>query len=187
MFSPLVERALRTAIAAHAGQLRKGLEPVPYATHSVHVALILARAGLDEVVIAAGLLHDVVEDCEGWTGARVEREFGADVARIVVELTEDKSRSWSERKQHGVEKIASLSAPALAVKAADKLHNLATLVADLRVAPDPARIWERYTGGRERTLEMSARLVAAIEPRVRPELARPLREALRELQALARG
>ena len=187
MFSALVEQALRSAIAAHEGQMRKGLEPVPYVTHSFHVALILARAGLDEVVIAAGLLHDVVEDCEGWTTARVEREFGAEVARIVAELTEDKTRSWGERKQGQIDAVATLSAPALSIKAADKLHNLATLAADLRAAPDRELVWQRFSGGRERTLEMSARLVAELEPRLQPELARALREALRELQALALG
>jgi len=187
MFSPLVERALRTAVAAHEGQLRKGHAPVPYATHSIHVALILARAGLDEVVIAAGLLHDVVEDCEGWSEARIEQEFGSEIAGIVAELTEDKSQGWTERKQGGIDSIASMSAPALSVKAADKLHNLATLVADLRTAPEPELVWKRYTGGKQRTLEMSARLVAELEPRVQPELGRGLREALRELQALARG
>jgi (p)ppGpp synthase/HD superfamily hydrolase len=187
MFSAQVERALRSAIAAHEGQLRKGLEPVPYVTHSFHVALILARAGLDDVVIQAGLLHDVVEDCEGWSIARVEQEFGAGVARIVAELTEDKSQGWTERKQGQIDGIAALSAPALAIKAADKLHNLATLAADLRAASDPELVWKRFSGGRERTLDMSARLVAELEPRVQPALGRSLREALRELQSLARG
>ncbi len=187
MFSPAVERALRAAVSAHEGQLRKGLEPVPYVTHSFHVALILARAGLDEVVLQAALLHDVVEDCEGWSLARVEREFGPDVRQIVAELTEDKTQTWHERKQGGIEKIASMSAPAISIKAADKLHNLATLAADLRAAADPELVWQRFHGGRERTLEMSTRLVAELEPRVQPELARSLREALRELQTLARG
>jgi hypothetical protein len=48
-------------------------------THCVHVALVLARLGYDDAVIAAGILHDVVEDCEGWTLERIEREFGAEV------------------------------------------------------------------------------------------------------------
>jgi len=187
MFSPAVERALRTAIAAHEGQVRKGLERVPYVTHSFHVALILARAGLDEVVIQAGLLHDVVEDCEGWSLERVEAEFGSDVRRIVAELTEDKRLSWDVRKQDGIRRIASMSSSALSIKAADKLHNLATLAAELRAAPDPQQVWERFTGGRVRTLEMSARLVDELEPRVQPELGRGLREALRELQSLARA
>lgn len=186
MFSPALERALRTAIAAHEGQLRKGLEPVPYVTHSFHVALILARAGMDEVVLQAGLLHDVVEDCEGWTLERVERDFGPEVRRIVGELTEDKTQGWDERKQGQIDALQSMSASALSIKAADKLHNLATLAAELRSAPDPAQVWKRYTGGKQRTLEMSARLVAELEPRVQPALARSLHLALQELLAVAR-
>lgn len=186
MFSAGVERALRAAFDAHAGQRRKGLDEVPYATHACHVALILARAGLDETVIQAGLLHDVVEDCPGWSFERVEREFGAEVRALVAELTEDKTRSWEERKRWQVEHVARMSAAALAVKAADVLHNLETLGADLRLAPDSSAVWERFRGGRVRTLARSAELVGALEPRVPVALAGALRGALNELERLAR-
>jgi (p)ppGpp synthase/HD superfamily hydrolase len=185
MFSPDVERALRVAIAAHDGQVRKGNEPVPYVSHPFHVALILARLGYDDAVVEAGLLHDVVEDCEGWTIDRIEAEFGADVRGIVAELTEDKSRSWEVRKRDGIDRVARLSPAALAVKAADKLHNLESLLADLRAGPDHARVWARYKGGRERTLEMSSALVRALESRGDPRLTRPLREALDAIVAIA--
>jgi (p)ppGpp synthase/HD superfamily hydrolase len=185
MFSHDVERALRVAVSAHDGQLRKSLEPVPYATHPFHVALILSRLGFDATVIQAGLLHDVVEDCEGWTHERVEREFGSEVRAIVAELTEDKSKSWEERKRTGIEHVARMSPPALAVKAADKLHNLQCLVADLRSTDDHARVWKQFKGGCDRTLSMSASLVAALEPRVDPRLARALRATLQELTELA--
>ena len=79
MFSSVVEKALRVSVAAHAGQFRKGSERVHYATHPMHIALMLAKWGFDEDVIAAGLLHDVVEDCEGWTLPRIEEQFGAHV------------------------------------------------------------------------------------------------------------
>ncbi|HUR27951.1 MAG TPA: HD domain-containing protein, partial [Planctomycetota bacterium] len=59
-----MERALHVAIAAHAGHSRKGDDSSPYVTHPMHVALMLARFGLDDEVIAAGLLHDVAEDCD---------------------------------------------------------------------------------------------------------------------------
>ncbi len=71
MFSPDVERALRMAQEAHSGQKRKGDGSVPYIVHPIHAALILARAGADEITILAGVLHDVVEDCEEWTLERV--------------------------------------------------------------------------------------------------------------------
>ena len=101
MYSPLVEKALGIALAAHDGQLRKA-STEPYIVHPLHVALILARWGQEDDVIVSGLLHDVVEDCDGWDLARVEREFGRHIAHVVGELTEDKSKSWEERKDGSV-------------------------------------------------------------------------------------
>ena len=129
---------------------------------------------------------DIVEDCDGWGHERVEREFGADVRSIVAELTEDKSLGWEERKQAGIDHAHAMSPPALAVKAADKLHNLRTLIADLRTGASPERVWARFRGGRERTLMLSRALVAELEPRVEARLGRALREAIDELERLAR-
>src|SRR5262245_12532261 len=98
MYSEGLEHALRAAEAAHRGQMRKGSD-VPYVTHPIHCSILLARLGYSDAVLQAALLHDVVEDCDGWTIARVEREFGPDVASIVAELTEDKTKSWEERKR----------------------------------------------------------------------------------------
>lgn len=186
MFSAALERALRVAFEAHAGQTRKGRESVPYATHSAHVALILARRGADETALAAALLHDVAEDCPAWSVARIEREFGADVAGVVAELTEDKSRSWEERKRHQVEVVPALSPRALLVEAADKLHNLRTLAADLAGAQDRELVWRRFRGGRERTLAISRELVTALGARLPADFARELGAALDELECAAR-
>jgi (p)ppGpp synthase/HD superfamily hydrolase len=185
MFSPEVERALRASLLAHEGQLRRNEDPVPYVTHPFHVALILARLGLDDVVLQAGLLHDVVEDCPDWTFERVEREFGAEVRSVVAELTEDKTRSWEERKRAAIDHVMRMSPRALAVKAADKLHNLRTLLDDLERADEPERVWSRFRGGRDRTLATSAELVLVLAPRVDPRLASALREALSRVQARA--
>lgn len=185
MFSAGVERALRVAFAAHEGQVRKGRDPVPYVLHPVHVAIMLARLGMDEAVVQAGVLHDVVEDCEGWTVERIEADFGARVAGIVGELTEDKSKSWDERKQAAVDHVAHMSEEAAAVKACDKLHNLQSLLAALESAEDASDVWSRFRGGRERTLEMAERLVAALETRLEPRIVGPLRETLTALTASA--
>ncbi len=135
------------------------------------------------VVAKAGLLHDVVEDCDSWTIERIEVEFGPAVRDIVAQLTEDKSQSWEARKRDGIERVARLSAAALAVKAADKLHNLESLLAELRASDDHARVWARYNGGRERTIAMSSELVRALEARADPRIARPLRKTLDEILA----
>lgn len=181
MFSPEIERALHVAQVAHEGQTRKGSD-TPYIVHPTHVALLLARAGADEVTIQAGILHDVVEDCDDWTLERIEREFGARVRALVAELTEDKDLDWEARKESAVDHVPHMSANAALIKAADKLHNLSTLLADVRAAADPTDVWRHFTRDAEQTLEMSRALVDALAERVDRSLARALRNTLAELR-----
>jgi hypothetical protein len=79
-----------------------------------------------------------------------------------------------------------MSADARAVKAADKLHNLRTLAAELEAARDRSRVWSRFNAGRERTLTMSRELVDALAPRVEPRLRKALRAAMAEVERLGR-
>ena len=186
MFSAGIERAIEAALEAHAGQVRRGGDS-PYVVHPLHAAFMLARLGLPEVAIQAALLHDVVEDSERWDLPRVEREFGAEVAAVVAQLTEDKSGTWEERKREGVARVAGMCDAAVAVKAADKLHNLSTLSLALWRAEDRDAVWARFRGGRERTLAMAAELVDALAPRAPAPLGRALRAALAELERAAAG
>lgn len=179
MFSHAIERALAVAISAHAGQSRKCAAPVPYVVHPLHVALILARWGQDDDVIVAGLLHDVVEDSPTWTSEHIEREFGRHVAHLVAELTEDKSKPWEERKRAQIDHVPHMSPQAATVKAADKLHNLQSLAAELRQCASPDDVWAQFRRGREKTLAMSNELVEALTTRVEPKVAKALRNALR--------
>ena len=80
----LIERAFNLANTAHKGQNRKSGEP--YIRHPVAVATIVAKQGLDDVAVAAALLHDAVEDT-GVELDQLEREFGAELARIVDGVT----------------------------------------------------------------------------------------------------
>lgn len=189
MFDPDTERAIRATLTAHAGQRRKSDDGTPYVAHPFHVALILARLGFPPRILQAALLHDVVEDCDGWTIARVEREFGAAVASVVAELTEDKSRTWDERKRAQIVDAPRLSRDALAVKSADKLHNLRTLAEDLERATDVDTVWAKFRAGRERTLSMSRELTDVLAARCDVRIAVALREAMRavEVAAMPRG
>lgn len=135
-FSALVERALRVAAAAHAGQPRKG-SGVPYVSHVAGVALILERAGWsDEHVLAAAILHDVVEDT-GVTLDSLSAEFPAAVVRLVAALSETKTdttggkRPWEQRKRDHIEQLRNAPVEACAIALADKLHNLETMLLDL--------------------------------------------------------
>ena len=181
-----MDRALQVAIEAHSGQLRRGSD-APYAVHPVQVALALARMGAASYVIQAGVLHDVVEDCDEWTAERLEAEFGSEVHAIVAELTEDKSKSWFERKQTGVDHVAHMGERALAVKAADKLHNLSSLLADLRAVDHPDEVFRHFTASGPETLAMSRCLVEALVRRLENDLARSLLETLEALEAHLAG
>lgn len=161
-------------MAAHEGQFRRGGDGVPYIVHPLHVCLMLARFGYGEDVLVAALLHDVVEDCDDWTRGRVEEEFGAHVASVVAEVTEKKANTWAERKQHGIEKVARLSEDAVVLKAMDVLHNMSSLIADLRAANSPEEVWGRFNGGREGTLEVQGKMIEALSQR----LDAPMTEAL---------
>ena len=183
MFSAGVELAIRVAIEAHDGQLRKSPGRVPYLVHPAHIAVMLARHGADDEVVQAGLLHDVVEDCDDWTLERLREQFAERVVTIVDELTEDKSLSWEERKHHAAAVVPELSEGAALVKACDKLHNLHSLAADLGRADDTQTVWAAFTGGRERTLDMSGRLVEALAQRLGEPVAGALRDALRDVAA----
>ena len=185
MYSQAIERAMRASIAAHDGQWRKGGQGVPYIVHPMHVALMLSRFAMEEDVIVAGLLHDVVEDCPDWTIERVEREFGAHVAAIVRQLTEDKTQPWDERKRSAVEHVPHLSPEAASVKAVDQLHNLNSLIAELTAHRDHDEVWSRFKGGRERTLQHARELAEALAKRVDPRIGRALRSTLATLVATA--
>jgi (p)ppGpp synthase/HD superfamily hydrolase len=124
----LFARALDFAARAHAGQRRKGARREPYVNHLTEVALLLAEAtgGRDGQLIAAGLLHDVVEDTEV-THDDVSARFGPAIAGLVAEVTDDKDLPKTERKQLQVATVRAKSVRARMIKLADKISNLRAL------------------------------------------------------------
>jgi (p)ppGpp synthase/HD superfamily hydrolase len=152
-FSARYDAALALAARAHRKQLRKGTD-LPYIMHVVHVSTILIRHGFDEDLAVAGLLHDVVEDCDVPL-AQIADAFGSTVARLVEAVSESKAADglelpWEQRKD---EKLAHLRAggpEVAALKAADAIHNLRSISADFR-AVGPA-VWGRFQRGPEPTL-----------------------------------
>jgi guanosine-3',5'-bis(diphosphate) 3'-pyrophosphohydrolase len=128
----LITRAYDVAASAHRGQSRRSGEP--YVTHPVAVARICADLGLDDVTVAAALLHDAVEDT-GATVGDLERDFGDDVARIVDGVTKlDRIKFDSKEAQQAATVRKMLVAMAkdlrvLIIKLADRLHNMRTIAA----------------------------------------------------------
>jgi len=122
-----VVRAAHFAAIQHAAQRRKGEAAEPYVNHLLEVAHLVSEAGLDATTVTAALLHDTVEDT-ATTREELVFEFGEAVAAIVMELTDDKSLPKAERKRLQVERAPHKSAGAQAIKAADKISNLRSIL-----------------------------------------------------------
>lgn len=147
-FSSRYEAALTLAAKAHSGQFRKGTD-VPYIVHPVHVAAILRHYGFSGDVVISGLLHDVIED-SGVSLECIEESLGSVVMTTVSVLTEKKRGEcgeipWEERRAATLKRLHSADISAVAVSAADTLHNAATLAADLRKYG--GIVWKRFHRG----------------------------------------
>ena len=127
----LVKKAYHFAEKAHAGQMRKSGEP--YFIHPLTVASILARLMLDAPTIAAGLLHDTVEDCKDVTLEIIEREFGQEVALLVDGVTKLERLDFTSRVEQQAESIRKMilamskDIRVVLIKLADRTHNMRTL------------------------------------------------------------
>ncbi len=127
----LIEKAYRLASDAHKDQARKSGEP--YIIHPLCVAIILADLEMDKETIAAGLLHDVVEDTI-FTTEEIEKEFGSDVALLVDGVTKlgrlqyegDKLELQAENLRKMFLAMAK-DIRVIIIKLADRLHNMRTL------------------------------------------------------------
>jgi (p)ppGpp synthase/HD superfamily hydrolase len=142
----LIDRAIEVAAKAHKKQKRKGTTKA-YIIHPFAVGVLLAKAGCSEEVVAAGILHDVVEDARVKPD-RIREEFGDKVASIVEQCTEpDKRRAWEKRKQHTLDSLKEAGLEVKFIACADKLHNIRTIARDYRKMGD--RVWRRFKRERE--------------------------------------
>ena len=124
----ITEKAKQFAIEAHMGQVRKSEPDKPMVMHPIGVANILKEYTYDDEVIAAGFLHDVVEDTQ-YTIEDIEKNFGQSIAVLVKGASEpDKSLSWEERKLHTINETKTLPLKNKLVICADKIHNLEDLM-----------------------------------------------------------
>lgn len=174
----LILRAATFAAEVHTHQRRKGAAAEPYVNHVIEVGAALAAAAAPLPAILAGLLHDTIEDGASAgrpvTEAELTERFGAEVAAIVAEVTDDKTLSSTARKRQQVETAPKKSAAARMVKLADKAANLRAIT----VSPPPS--WDL---ARKRAYLDWAEAVAAGCRGVNPALERAFDEAL----ALARN
>ena len=175
----LVTTAYEFAARKHVAQRRKGIAAEPYLNHLVEVASLLAKAsdGRDGQLVAAGVLHDTLEDTDT-TPDELEAAFGTAIAQLVAEVTDDKALPKSQRKRLQVEGAPKKSPRARMIKIADKTSNLRALAAS------PPAGW---SADRKREyLEWAAAVVAGcrgVSPALEAEFDAAFAEARRALRS----
>lgn len=158
----LVENAITFAAKAHGNQKRKGTD-IPYITHPFAVGMLLQREKCSKEVIAAGILHDTLEDTET-TFKDLTDAFGVHVANLVQAASEhDKTLPWEVRKQQTIDMLKDASLEEIQVIAADKYHNLISIQNDLRLYGDS--VWQRFKRGKREQHWYYGSIVKAISPR----------------------
>src|SRR6266478_2295008 len=126
----IIKKAYDYSLKHHNGQSRASGEP--YLAHPLQVALLLAELKLDPQAIAAGLLHDSVEDTVV-TIQDIEREFGAQVAHIVEGVTKISKIDFASKEERQAENVRKMvlamvdDIRVVIIKLADRLHNMRTL------------------------------------------------------------
>ena len=181
--------AMAYAHEVHQGQRRKGTG-IPYIAHILGVTAIAMEYGANEDEAIGALLHDAAEDGGGEeTLAYIRAQFGDAVADIVlgcsdslVEDPEDKL-PWLERKENYLAHLENASASVCLVSAADKLHNVRSIIRDYREHGED--IWDRFQGKRDGTLWYYETVAHTLLRRYFTQLTRDLQEAVDELQEIA--
>lgn len=136
-----IHEAIIFATMAHQGQVRKGTT-IPYIAHPMEVMQILTESGCSIDVIVAGILHDTLEDTCA-SEKDIINLFGKSVLSIIKEETEDKSKTWLERKGYTIEHVKNASKAVQLVCCADKLSNIKSIYADkLKIGE---QVFERFS------------------------------------------
>ena len=182
------EAALVYAHQVHQNQRRKGTG-IPYIAHVLGVAALAIEYGATEDEAIAALLHDAAEDGGGEaTLAEIRARFGDAVADIVlgcsdslVEDPEDKL-PWRERKENYLAHLENASSSVCLVSAADKLHNVRSIMRDYREHGE--EIWERFQGRRDGTLWYYETVTDTLVRRYRTQLTRDLQDDVDALLVL---
>lgn len=142
----LLNKAIVYAVQKHWDGLRKGTD-MPYIVHPLEAMNILYGMGADKYLLAAGVLHDTVEDTDA-TLEDIEAKFGHEVRELVECHTEmDKTLPWKERKEIALAHLANATKREKMLVLADKLANMRAIARDYEVLDD--ELWKRFKRGKE--------------------------------------
>ena len=179
-----LSQALTYAAELHATQFRKGTT-IPYLSHPMAVAALVAEAGGPEDEIIAALLHDGPEDQGGQkTLDEIRRRFGDNVANIVLECSdtlESPKPAWRPRKDAYLKHLETASPSAVLVSLCDKVHNMGTLLGEHKRIGD--EIFKIFAGGKDGTLWYYGELLRIYRQRgLHPQLVQRLGETYQSLR-----
>lgn len=189
-WTPTIDRALAVAARCHAGQTRKD-EPTPYIAHPVAVAMIVSDFTEDQDVVVAALLHDILEDVPPsvYAAEDMSAEFGERVTEMVRGVSEEKTAGeetppWRIRKEGYLAALTDDSEECLLISAADKIHNLRSMVTAHDKLGDA--MWDVFNAGPAEKLWFYEAIAETVTERLGDcEASRQLRRAVEDIAALA--
>lgn len=147
--SPRLISAINTAALAHRGHVRKGTD-IPYVSHVFGVMHLVSQVTDDEDVQIAALFHDILEDVpEAYSAEQMAADYGERVVELVRGVTKnDTLTSWQERSDAYIAHLRQAEDGSVLISAADKLHNLLSILADHAELGD--ELWGRFNSGKDR-------------------------------------
>ena len=137
--------AIEYATQKHKGQKRKG-KNIDYIVHPLQVVNILSQNGADEETMIVGVLHDVVEDTNT-SLEEIEQCFGESIRKLVAFESEDKSKSYRERKKEHMDNLSQSPYKAKLVNCADKLSNITDIIEDYNKQGE--NLWGVFNGSKD--------------------------------------
>lgn len=155
----LIEKATVLALEAHGTQTRKDA-PTPYIVHPIAVALLLSRHGFNDTVIAAALVHDVVEDTDV-SLAQISESLGEEVAALVAPVTHDDALVWEEKKLAYIEAVRRANDTVKAIATADKIANAHSLLNAYE--REGKEVWRHFNAGRDKKIWFEKSMLAMLQ------------------------
>lgn len=188
----LINKAIVVATKAHAGQTRKGSD-VPYITHPYAVAVLAQHYTDDKEVIAACLLHDVLEDVNPavYNEKQMLADFGKKITNLVKTVSEPKvagepEKPWKDRKDAYFGRLQEASkngdSRAIIVSCADKICNLNDILNDYAKVGD--EIWQRFKTGRFEQLWFYTKCLWEAQGSVPEEMLKLYKESVHKLEEI---
>lgn len=185
-----LQEAINEAARLHRDQIRKDSLKTPYITHLVGVMILISSATHDEDVLVAGLLHDALEDVDGYTPEKLETTFGSRVKNIVLGVTEEfklkkeKAPSWKIEKIQYIENLKVAPEESVIVSLADKIQNTRSLIELMRA--ENSHSLSSFSGNHSERMWFHREVLAIGEERLGPDhiLVDELRMELDEMDRL---